>query len=177
MRDLSARLRRTPRLMTNQDHFDFIHFRGVAQGNYFIRNISFRTHDQSSNRVTVGIAKWPHVLGEAYRCLKPGAYIELSEIDSKLGKYFYPSRNLSDPLLALAKSDDGSLKEDNPLAQFGRLLDQAMGTSGRVAPSEKLLRERLEKAGYVDVQSFKLKLPVGPWAKELYEPCIAVCHR
>jgi SAM-dependent methyltransferase len=47
-------------LIINQNSFDFIHFRAVAQG----------------------ITKWPQVLAEAYRCLKPGGYIELSEIDS-----------------------------------------------------------------------------------------------
>jgi ubiquinone/menaquinone biosynthesis C-methylase UbiE len=48
--------------LTNiQNFFDFIHLRAVAQG----------------------ISKWPLVLAEAYRCLKPGGCIELSEIDSK----------------------------------------------------------------------------------------------
>jgi ubiquinone/menaquinone biosynthesis C-methylase UbiE len=53
------------KLTTNQHAFDFIHFRAVAQG----------------------ISKWPQVLEEAYRCLKPGAYVELSEIDSKYPNY------------------------------------------------------------------------------------------
>jgi ubiquinone/menaquinone biosynthesis C-methylase UbiE len=49
------------KLITNQDSFDFIHFRSVMQG----------------------ITKWPQVLQEAYRSMKPGAWIELSETDSK----------------------------------------------------------------------------------------------
>jgi hypothetical protein len=77
---------------------------------------------------------------------------------------------VSDPLLAWGKSDDGSLKEDNPLNKFGSLLNDAMNATGRPAPNEELLRERLEKAGYVDVQSFTLRLPLGPWAKDKYEP-------
>jgi ubiquinone/menaquinone biosynthesis C-methylase UbiE len=48
--------------MTIQEVFDFIHCRNVAQG----------------------ITKWPEVLGEAYRCMKPGAYVELTEYDCKL---------------------------------------------------------------------------------------------
>jgi hypothetical protein len=54
---------RMTKLLTNppQCHFDFIHFRSVVQG----------------------IQKWPQVLSEAYRCLKPGAYVELAEGDSK----------------------------------------------------------------------------------------------
>jgi ubiquinone/menaquinone biosynthesis C-methylase UbiE len=47
--------------MINQDTFDFIYFRGMVHG----------------------ITKWLEVLNEAYRCMKSGAYIELSETDSK----------------------------------------------------------------------------------------------
>jgi hypothetical protein len=63
-------------------------------------------------------------------------------------------------------SDDGSLKKDNPLARWSSLLQDALTTSGRAAPSEELLRTRLEKTGYVDVQSFTFKMPFGPWAKD-----------
>jgi hypothetical protein len=61
-----------PLLRTIQDLFDLIHFRAVAQG---ITN-----------------SKWPQVLKEAYRCVKPGAYVELSESDSKLQKNFCLAR-------------------------------------------------------------------------------------
>jgi hypothetical protein len=47
-------------------------------------------------------------------------------------------------------------------------MKDAMTASGRVAPSVELLKERLEKAGYVDVHSFTLKQPIGPWAKDKY---------
>jgi hypothetical protein len=49
-----------------------------------------------------------------------------------------------------------------------------MIVTGRASPSEELLRGRLEKAGYVDVQSFTLRLPFGPWAKDKYEPWAAI---
>jgi ubiquinone/menaquinone biosynthesis C-methylase UbiE len=49
-------------LIKIQDSFDYIHFRNVAQG----------------------ITRWPEVLAEAYRCMRPGAYVELAEYDSKL---------------------------------------------------------------------------------------------
>jgi 2-polyprenyl-3-methyl-5-hydroxy-6-metoxy-1,4-benzoquinol methylase len=45
----------------NQNTFDLIHFRGVAQG----------------------ITKWSQVLKAAYKCLKPGGHIELSDMSSK----------------------------------------------------------------------------------------------
>jgi outer membrane protein assembly factor BamA len=67
------------------------------------------------------------------------------------------------------RSDDGSLKEENPLARWSNLLNDAIFASGRAAPNEELLRQRLEEAGYVDVQSFTLRVPMGPWAKDKYE--------
>jgi hypothetical protein len=87
-----------------------------------------------------------------------------------LKQVFHAALNLADPLLAYLLSDDGSLKEDNPLARWSSLLRKALVTSGRVTPTEKLLRERLENAGYIDVKSFTLRLPMGPWAKDKYEP-------
>jgi hypothetical protein len=75
---------------------------------------------------------------------------------------------LSDVHLAYMRSDDGSLSDDNPLMRWSKLMQEAMNASGRVAPSEELLRARLEQAGYVDVQSFTLKQPFGPWAKDRY---------
>jgi hypothetical protein len=66
------------------------------------------------------------------------------------------------------------LKEDNPIAKFSRVLNDAVIASGRVPASEGLLRERLEKAGFVDVQSFTLRMIIGPWAKDKYVPSAAV---
>jgi hypothetical protein len=44
----------------------------------------------------------------------------------------------------------------------------AMGKSGHVTPSEEQMRANLENAGFVDVQTFRFKQPVGPWAKSQY---------
>jgi hypothetical protein len=73
-----------------------------------------------------------------------------------------------------ARSDDGSLKEDNPLTRFGKLMSEAAIASGRVPASEKLLRGRLEEASYAEVQSFTLKQPLGPWAKDKYDPLLGL---
>jgi hypothetical protein len=64
------------------------------------------------------------------------------------------------------QSDDDSLKEDNPLSRFGDLMNDALIATGRTATSEELLKEMLEKAGYVDVQSSTFRQPIGPWAKD-----------
>jgi hypothetical protein len=49
-------------------------------------------------------------------------------------------------------------------------MKDAMTASGRGVPSEGQLRERLQTAGCTDVLSFTLRLPMGPWAKDKYEP-------
>jgi ubiquinone/menaquinone biosynthesis C-methylase UbiE len=41
--------------------FDYIHLRGLGQG----------------------VSKWPYVLSEAFRCLKPGGFIEMAETRSE----------------------------------------------------------------------------------------------
>jgi hypothetical protein len=47
-------------------------------------------------------------------------------------------------------------------------MEDAMRKSGRIGPSEEQLKTRLEKAGFVDVQTFIVKQPLGPWAKAKY---------
>jgi hypothetical protein len=66
--------------------------------------------------------------------------------------------------------DDGTMTEDSPLTRWSCRLNDAMRVSGRVPATEELLRERLEKAGFVDVKSFTLRMPIGPWAKDKYKP-------
>jgi hypothetical protein len=47
-------------------------------------------------------------------------------------------------------------------------MGEAISKSGRVRPSEAQMRRRLEQAGFVDIQSFTFKQPIGPWAKDKY---------
>jgi ABC-type sulfate transport system substrate-binding protein len=53
-------------------------------------------------------------------------------------------------------------------------MEEAMSKSGRVRPSEEQLKTGLEKAGFVDVQAFTIKQPIGPWAKAKYG-CLDCC--
>jgi hypothetical protein len=100
-----------------------------------------------------------------HRALRLSSYVRNHAVLSVLsyGAYLMP---LS--CLAYVGCDDGSLADDNPIVRYSRLLNDAMIASGRVPSSEKLFRERLENAGFVDVQTFALPLPVGPWAKDRY---------
>jgi hypothetical protein len=74
----------------------------------------------------------------------------------------------ADTVTVHARSDDGTLSPDNALVRWGLALEDAMSKSGRLRPSEELLKARLEKAGFVHVQAFIVKQPIGPWPKAKY---------
>jgi hypothetical protein len=80
--------------------------------------------------------------------------------------FFDPSTHLS----ALFRCDDGTLTPDNAISRWGAAMEEATVKSGRVNPDEQQLKVRLEEAGFVDVECFLLKQPVGPWAKAKYDP-------
>ncbi|KAA8909859.1 S-adenosyl-L-methionine-dependent methyltransferase, partial [Sphaerosporella brunnea] len=110
------------------DSFDFIHLRNLAQA----------------------LTDWPGVLKHAYRCLKPGGYIELAEI------------------CAVIECDDGSLDASNPIKQWSDRLGEAMVKIKRPpAATEQLLVDNLKKAGFTDVTvGTRTKLPIAPWPKD-----------
>ncbi|KAI5817857.1 S-adenosyl-L-methionine-dependent methyltransferase [Pyronema omphalodes] len=107
--------------------FDLIHMRNLIQG----------------------IRDWDKVLKDAYRCTKPGGWIELQEISGHL------------------RCDDGTMKDDNPIKVFLDNLAKAMEKSGRPpAANGEQMKKDLEKAGFVDVQIHIARQPLGPWPKE-----------
>ncbi|KAA8913405.1 S-adenosyl-L-methionine-dependent methyltransferase [Sphaerosporella brunnea] len=108
------------------DSFDFIHCRNLHQG----------------------ISKWPDVLTQAYRCLKSGAYIELSEAQS------------------ICRSDDGSMKDDNACKRYFDHLVDAMQKMGRPVLADGELEQRLQKAGFTEIKTYSYKQVWGPWPKD-----------
>ncbi|KAF8525681.1 S-adenosyl-L-methionine-dependent methyltransferase [Trichophaea hybrida] len=104
--------------------FDFIHFRNVGQG----------------------IQDWPKALSEAYRCMQPGAFIEIADSG------------------AMVYSDDGTLSD--VCKHYFDLLNVAMNKINRLPMQAGLQKDRLEKAGFVDIDAVAIKEPWGPWAKE-----------
>jgi hypothetical protein len=68
------------------------------------------------------------------------------------------------------RSDDGTLTPDNAITRWCLAFEDATLKSGRITPSEEQLKTRLEEAGFVDVQTFILKQPIGPWPKAKYGP-------
>ncbi|KAF5552072.1 TAM domain-containing protein [Fusarium phyllophilum] len=88
------------------------------------------------------------VLRQAHDHMKPGAWIEIQELDAR------------------ANCDDGSLAPDSPLAKFFDTAEQAVASFGMKFRAGENLREPLEKAGFTNVSCKVLKVPIGTWAKD-----------
>ncbi|KAF8241895.1 S-adenosyl-L-methionine-dependent methyltransferase [Wilcoxina mikolae CBS 423.85] len=106
--------------------FDFIHMRNLAQG----------------------VTDWHGMLEQAYRCTKPGGYIELGELG------------------LVAHSDDGSMQENDGVKRYMDYLREAMLAIGRLAITEELLETNLRNAGFEDVHVQAYKQPVAPWPRD-----------
>lgn len=107
--------------------------------------------DLVHSRVCMGnaIRNWPKYLSEAYRCLKPGGWVEAQEFDLN------------------PQSDDNSFPENSMIMQWHELFHQGMMVAGcNLRGSAQDLRKHMEDAGFVDVQTVEMKLPMSPWNKD-----------
>ncbi|RSL45158.1 hypothetical protein CEP54_014390 [Fusarium duplospermum] len=96
------------------------------------------------------IADWDGLMKEAYRCLKPGGYIESME----------PSANI--------QSDDNTVEPDSAMGQWGKIFVEGGSKMGRTfsVVEDELQNKALRKAGFVDIQEQKHKSPIGSWPKD-----------
>jgi len=87
---------------------------------------------------------------EAYRCLKPGGYIENME----------PS--------AVIESDDSSVSEDSAMAQWGKIFIEGGRKSGRTWTGVKdgVQEKAVTEAGFEDIQVHTFKVPIGGWQED-----------
>ncbi|KAI5796043.1 S-adenosyl-L-methionine-dependent methyltransferase [Pyronema domesticum] len=106
--------------------FDFIHARNIA----------------------AGISSWQHVMSEIMRCLKPGAYAELMEMEIK------------------PHCDDGTMTAENGLKVYTDYLRASMEKMGRPPLDMDSMRRLLEESGFEDIQMLQAKESVGPWPKD-----------
>ncbi|KAK3682770.1 S-adenosyl-L-methionine-dependent methyltransferase [Podospora appendiculata] len=96
----------------------------------------------------MAIRDWPRLVRQAYTCLKPGGYIQLSG-------------SLPD-----FQADDGTLPPDAAYLEMSRIyfdMSARIGASGREVQHWK---RYLEDAGYVDVVQHVVKIPTNPWPKD-----------
>lgn len=104
----------------NSDSIDFVHIRYLAGS----------------------IQDWPALFKEAYRCTKPGGWIQ--SFDTSGG----------------FESDDGSVKENSALSQWGKIFAEGGRMLGRSFSlfEEEIQRRGIEEAGFVDLQEANFKV-------------------
>ncbi|KAH6987130.1 S-adenosyl-L-methionine-dependent methyltransferase [Ilyonectria destructans] len=102
-------------------------------------------------RFLVGsVVDWPALFKQAYRCLKPGGYIESYEGSPNIG------------------SDDGTVTKTSAMGQWGEIFVEGGRKLGR---SFSLLedgeqRRGIEAAGFVDIEESNFKVPIGTWSQD-----------
>ncbi|KAG9498600.1 hypothetical protein J7337_009408 [Fusarium musae] len=96
------------------------------------------------------IVDWDQLFKEAYRCLKPGGYIESHEALSRMD------------------CDDGSITEKSAMHQWGKFFvegGQKIGRSFTIV-EDGVQRSAMEKAGFVKIEERDFKVPIGGWPRD-----------
>ncbi|PVI05317.1 S-adenosyl-L-methionine-dependent methyltransferase [Periconia macrospinosa] len=114
-----------------EESFDFVHIRGL----------------------TGCIKDWPYLYSQAYRHLKPGAYIEHLEFSITTSANPDPTTNTAAEKL---------------LTSFSTSILQAGDAqhTGRTFRTISLIPSNLALAGFVDITSQSFVWPIGPWPKD-----------
>ena len=94
------------------------------------------------------IKDMPHLLQQAYRCLKPGGWIELQDF------------------LYVTDTDDGSKPKDYKYDEFVGLLREAILKFGFDLHGQQKAEAMVTAAGFVAVEEQKYKVPIGPWPRD-----------
>lgn len=93
------------------------------------------------------IRDWPKLIHQAFEHTKPGGWLEV--------QHKHP----------WIMSDDGTLPENNALQEWSRLVFEGAAKFGSSFEETTKLKERMEAVGFVDVEQYVCKLPIGPWPK------------
>ncbi|KAA8896239.1 S-adenosyl-L-methionine-dependent methyltransferase [Sphaerosporella brunnea] len=101
-----------------------------------------------ARNVAQGISDWDKVMSQMYGHTRPGGWVELAETSAKI------------------HCDDNTMSADNGAKVFFETIDEALTNMGRPPPTVELLQRRLRTAGFVDIQAFAYKQPLGPWPKD-----------
>jgi hypothetical protein len=111
--------------------------------------------------VFAGIRDWPLLLTECMNALKPGGWLEVIEMDCK------------------PASDDNSLPDNSQVTEFFRLVKEAAtsATIGFDLDIASKLEGLIQDAGFANVVEEQLKLPLGPWPKNMELSQIGIYER
>lgn len=92
--------------------------------------------------------EWADLYMKCFNHTKPGGYIEQVELDVRV------------------MSDDGSLPRDSLLAGWGDTFLGCAERAGRALSTQTTMKDKIEAAGFVDVQEHLYKCPIGAWPKD-----------
>lgn len=91
--------------------------------------------------------QWRLLYKQAYNNTAPGGYIE--HLEASVSHH----------------CDDGTLPPDSALANWGPMFERASAKSGRHLDALDKAQERIQAAGFVNIQEKTYKVPYGDWAK------------
>ena len=93
------------------------------------------------------VEDWDRFYSQAFKHLVPGGYIQ--QIETGI----------------IHHSDDGSF-EGSEMDEAGELSIQAAKVCGKSFDTVLEMKDKLRRAGFVDIKEHRFKLPVGPWPKD-----------
>lgn len=91
---------------------------------------------------------WDKLFAQAYRTLQPGGYLE----------------NLEHSVHPV--SDDDTIGPDHVFSQYGITMTELATKRGKEFDCYKRSRERMERAGFVDVVEMRMKWPMRGWSSD-----------
>ncbi|KAL1865934.1 hypothetical protein VTK73DRAFT_4996 [Phialemonium thermophilum] len=94
------------------------------------------------------IPDWTEFYKKAFKHLKPGGWVEHVE------------------LWGIAKSDDGSLKEDSPYRKWVEVFEKIGAALGKPFFLADKDADFIRAAGFTGVVERRIKMPIGPWPKD-----------
>ncbi|RKL50866.1 hypothetical protein BFJ72_g319 [Fusarium proliferatum] len=102
-------------------------------------------------RFLVGsIIDWPGLFKQAYKCLKPGGYIESHEASPCIG------------------SDDNSVSEDSAMGQWGKIFMEGGRRLQRPFSvlEDNVQVESMNEVGFINIEEEEIKVPIGGWPED-----------
>ncbi|KAH8883770.1 S-adenosyl-L-methionine-dependent methyltransferase [Thozetella sp. PMI_491] len=96
------------------------------------------------------IPDWVELFKQAYRCTKPGGWLQSYEASASV------------------HTDDDTLPSTSAIAQWGPLFTEGGIKSGRsfTVVEDGLQNKAMQEAGFVDIQEKWIKIPSGGWPKD-----------
>ncbi|KAK9468099.1 S-adenosyl-L-methionine-dependent methyltransferase [Lipomyces arxii] len=121
------------------------HIEDVSNGMTYRANSFGLVH---SRLLVAGMRNWDTYIKDCYRVTKPGGYFQGTEFDAEL------------------KSDDGTNFSELPSMRVMNVINGMTETMGYDLHCGTNMRRRVADAGFIDIEEYTFRLPIGTWPKE-----------